>query len=123
MMTDLDSLVILRMDNEKFDIIGTLVAISDDSIALENPFFVDFNPIVGEMAVQPYCALAECNLFEFKRSHMKVMSSVRSGIAKVFIEGIRDINESLDDTYLGDGNELDINYEEEKITVKKDTLH
>jgi hypothetical protein len=122
--TNAESLVILRMEDEKFDIIGILIAVSDDTIALEDPFLVDYNPLAGEMAVQPYCALAECSIFEFKRSKIKVLTGVRSGIAKVFLEGIRDINESLEYTPSGGEQKPDTTEEEDQPrVVRKSTLH
>lgn len=75
------------------DLIGILVDQKDDYVVIEHPFFIQFNPMNGNVAMAPFCVFSDQTQFKFLLKELQFVVPVREPVAKHFVKMVKSLEE------------------------------
>jgi hypothetical protein len=78
-----DYVIVLRTDDS--DVIGIIVKDDQDSVLIEHPYFIQYNPTSERILLLPYCMYTSETLFVFKKTDIKFLVTASDEVADKFL--------------------------------------
>ena len=85
--------IVTFRNKKEVDLIGIFIEQKDEYIVIEHPFFIQYNPISGNVAMAPFCVFSDQSQFRFSLRELQFVVPVRKPIAKHFIKMVQAVTE------------------------------
>ena len=85
--------IVTFRNKKEADLIGIFVEQKDEYIVIEHPFFIQYNPINGNVAMAPFCVFSDQSQFKFSLRELQFVVPVRKPIARHFVKMVQAITE------------------------------